>query len=100
MLHGDGVVGQGTMDDIIVSVAMGWRTRTLGSGDIGQRKGNPRRRRWRSCEGDAGNRNLYDSGHRRDSVPMWTEDGRRGGSGDCGHGEVHSRGGGEARGCR
>jgi hypothetical protein len=88
------------MDDIIVNVVMRWRTRTLGSGDIGQRTGNPRRWWWRSYEGDAGNRNLYDSSHRRDGVPMWTEDERRGGGDDCGHGELHSRGGGEARGCR
>jgi hypothetical protein len=42
MRRGDGDVGQGTMDDIVVSVAMGWRTGTLGSGDIGQRTGNPK----------------------------------------------------------
>jgi hypothetical protein len=89
------------MDDIVVRVAMGWRTGTLGGGDIGHRTGNPRwRRQWRSCEGDAGKGNSYDGVRRCADVPMWMEDGRRDGGGYCGHREVLSQGGGEARGGR
>jgi hypothetical protein len=77
---------------------VGWRTGTLGGGDIGRRTGNPRRRWW-SCEGDAGKGNPYNGGRRRGGAPIWTENGRRNGGGDHGHEEVRGQGRrrGEAR---